>query len=134
MAQSTGALSLFDSIRVAQGTTDLTAAGRYGATLSAVAGMGHWKELLLAVVLHLIVWSLGGTQGPSVIYSALSGAALAEGRILYAIAPVTVNGADAIQDQTVNGQSIPNAEQRNTTLANLAATGVGFFCAKCKIV
>jgi hypothetical protein len=134
------ALGILDSYKVATGVPDLTQLGRYGSTFSALAGVRHWKEILLAVVLHLIAYAAGMPQGPNIVYSTLSGVAIGEGRLLYAVAPATMNGVDAVQTQTVaNNPAYPDGEvsaeeQRYTTLANFSAMGVGYVCAKCKLV
>jgi hypothetical protein len=134
------ALGILDSYKVATGVPDLTQLGRYGSTFSALAGVRHWKEILLAVVLHLIAYAAGMPQGPNIVYSTLSGVAIGEGRLLYAVAPATMNGVDAVQRQTVaNNPAYPDGEvsaeeQRYTTLANFSAMGVGYVCAKCKLV
>lgn len=129
------AVGVFDSYKVAAGVADLTQAGRYGAALSALAGVRHWKEFLLALVLHLIAYAVGFPQGPNIVYSALSGVAIGEGRILYAVAPATMNGVDAVQTQTntVSG-TVPADEQNYVTLGNFAAMGVGYVASKCRLV
>ena len=95
-------------------------AKRYGALAVSVFGTESWQELLLGFVAHVACWQ-GGGQGPSCIYSALSGVHLQKRRWLYAGVPIAVNISD---------YDLPT----NTQMAHAASTVLGYVAAHLKVV
>ena len=87
---------------------------RYGALAASLFAIESWKEPVLAFLVHLLCWQNGG-QGPSCIYSALSGIHLQKFRWLGYV-PIVVNISDL-------------DEPKATTYAHLGAMTIGWVAA-----
>jgi len=88
---------------------------RYGALAVSLFGVESWKEPVFAFLVHVACWMNEG-QGPSCMYSALSGLHLQKGRWLYAGVPIAVNLSDL---------DMP----KNTQMAHGASFALGYVAA-----
>ena len=63
------------------------------ATLSALLGVKHWKEIVGAMLAHVVAW-LGSGKGPSVIYNFLTGIRLQRREYMTTVVPLLVDLKD----------------------------------------
>ena len=90
-------------------------------TISALAGVQHYAELVGALAAHGIAWYMEG-QGPSVIYNFLTGIRIHRRQYAYAYIPAGTNVYDLTEMPT------------ESNVAHAAALAAGYLMSSNKIV
>lgn len=133
-------MNFVESLYVSDGVDETVKGRRYGALALSLLGtvmVKSWKGLLLALGAHafaVYVVSKRQAQGPSVVYSTLSGMLLQKRQYITGGAPLAQNISDFGSTQKLYGKEVPKDVVTQMNIAHGAGTLLGYAASALRFV